>query len=158
MLGCQNQSCMRRFCRHCLLTHLGEEDEMVISKEIFYKFLSLPRCSARLCHKLRTAGCVVFFGASIINVAALSCSCPLSAVSLCKESSAPHSSDGAPAHTNIRAHQMDGSGAPPWYCPICRNKCCCAKSDCSVSSSCASFCVRVVCMRQCWLHMKEFQL
>ena len=29
MLGCQNQSCMRRFCRHCLLTHLGEEDVTV---------------------------------------------------------------------------------------------------------------------------------
>jgi len=54
MLGCQNPSCMRRFCRHCLLTHLGEEDEM-----------------------------------------------------------------------------LDGSDAQPWYCPICRSKCCCAKSECT---------------------------
>ena len=25
MLACENQECSRRFCEHCLLTHLGED-------------------------------------------------------------------------------------------------------------------------------------
>ncbi len=29
--------------------------------------------------------------------------------------------------------QLEGNDAQPWYCPICRSKCCCAKSECTVS-------------------------
>ena len=56
MLGCQNPSCMRRFCRHCLITHLGEDE------------------------------------------------------------------------ADMDTDAQDGK---PWTCPICRNKCCCAKPECT---------------------------
>ncbi len=29
--------------------------------------------------------------------------------------------------------QLEGNDAQPWYCPICRSKCCCAKSECTVT-------------------------
>mmetsp|Transcript_74685 Transcript_74685/g.112542 ORF Transcript_74685/g.112542 Transcript_74685/m.112542 type:complete len:420 (+) Transcript_74685:145-1404(+) len=60
MLACENQECCRRFCEHCLMTHLNEDVD-------------------------------------------------------------PMSSD---------AWEMV-NGKPVWYCPICRNKCCCSVSDCT---------------------------
>ena len=45
MLACENQECSRRFCEHCLLTHLGEDVDpmssdawtMVNGKVLFFE-------------------------------------------------------------------------------------------------------------------------
>jgi hypothetical protein len=50
MLGCQNPSCMRRFCRHCLLTHLGEDEKDMVSSfssSPAFPLITQPPCMLR---------------------------------------------------------------------------------------------------------------
>lgn len=165
MLGCQNPSCMRRFCRHCLLTHLGEEEhEMVpppptrlhasmvaealnsrseprsgLAPRLPLAAVSSFSCASRV---LAAWGAFVLFGAppcACVEQCSATAHCEASTLGLAwclaQANLMPALKHWLTrvAYARTSTWQLEGNDAQPWYCPICRSKCCCAKSECTVS-------------------------
>jgi len=116
MLACENLGCSRRFCEHCLLTHLGEDVDPMSSdawEMVDGKVCFVNSAAARLsCLPMLICSCSTFFVAF-------------------RRALSPAGDEGDCSAGGVTYEFVFFQAC--WNCPICRKRCCCSVIDCSVT-------------------------
>ena len=119
MLACSNSECSRRFCEHCLLTHLNEDVDPTTSTS----WITVSETTSRTqSHRSRTHA-----HARKHTYA----HCPLTHE---RASARARARTHTHTHTHTFMHNhVQVGGKKQWQCPICRKVCCCSVTTCNAN-------------------------